>query len=510
MKLPLCFAVLLFGISGLQARAEVVPSNCDGASNKPARTSSSQSLWAQMAFNDLTGLKAILEGSHPGAVDPANPAVRSWISRGYVDAERLAKCVVNYDGAYFVLRRFIKGFNDEHVILFESLANTRAQYPGFTAALRRDHFVVTASEDPTIPIGANILTCEGTRTVDLYRKNVVAFYGVDGVRADFIGYSPYLFADLGNPFVNRPSTCQLLFAGKTISVPLNWRVIKRQTLLEDLHDAAYGKSAELGIDEWMPGYFWIGLPDFAFTSDDGRISSTADRMNALIEEARRQAPALRAAKVIVFDIRGNQGGSSAWGEKLLQAIWGQHITDDLVRQTYDRIEWRASEGNISANEKYAESYKAKFGVSDSSYQHLATLVTAMKSAQASGRDFVDDPDQPPDRSKAHSPVVTPRLILLGNGTCFSACNDFSDAVLSFKGAELWGADNAADSAYIDNRGESLPSGLFRVSLPMKVWRGRYRGNNVPYTATRRFDVPFNSKSEAQRWVESELAKPESR
>lgn len=468
--------------------------------------SAANAAWSQLAQADVDALVRLLDENHPGVVDPQNPAVRTWLDRSRARARTMAASASSYEADYFTLRRFVKGFNDAHVVIYQTVAPTKVQFPGFVVAFRAGRFEVVDSEAPDVPVGAEVASCDRTDAEALYQANVLSTYGVENVRADYIGYAPYLFADFGDPFVQRPSSCVLRGSFGSREVRLNWRSIARDKLVDRLHRAAYGASADLGMEEWRPGYFWIGLPSFALTADDGSLTSNADRMNQLIKQASDRAAELRAAKAIVFDIRGNDGGSSAWGDRLLQAIWGEHATEDLEKQTYDAVEWRVSPGNIAANKRYAEAYLTKFGAKDPTYLALSELVKKMEAGQARGEKLVAVTDDPPDRTKARRPIVTPRLILLGNGSCFSACNDFSDEVLSYQGAELWGADNAADSVYIDNRGETLPSGLFRVSLPMKVWRGRYRGNNVSYSASRHFDAPFATQQDAQRWVDEQLAK----
>lgn len=47
------------------------------------------------------------------------------------------------------------------------------------------------------------------------------------------------------------------------------------------------------------------------------------------------------------------------------------------------------------------------------------------------------------------------------------------------GAVQVGRETSADTVYMEIRQASLPSGLAEVAVPMKVYRGRARGNNEP-------------------------------
>lgn len=49
-----------------------------------------------------------------------------------------------------------------------------------------------------------------------------------------------------------------------------------------------------------------------------------------------------------------------------------------------------------------------------------------------------------------------------------------------------GVETSADSLYMDVRSQRLPSGLARIPVPMKVYRGRARGSNEPHVPDRRY------------------------
>ncbi|UPT62641.1 MAG: hypothetical protein M0D54_20230 [Hyphomonadaceae bacterium JAD_PAG50586_4] len=90
------------------------------------------------------------------------------------------------------------------------------------------------------------------------------------------------------------------------------------------------------------------------------------------------------------------------------------------------------------------------------------------------------------RPQGPSPIPA-RVYLLSNGTCASACLDFADVVLHIPGTQLIGMDTSGDGLLMEVRDRVLPSGLARVVLPLKVYRGRARGALEAYRA----DVPYD-------------------
>lgn len=77
--------------------------------------------------------------------------------------------------------------------------------------------------------------------------------------------------------------------------------------------------------------------------------------------------------------------------------------------------------------------------------------------------------------------------MLSNGTCASACLDFADIVMHIPGTQLIGMDTAGDGLLMEIRDQTLPSGLARVNLPLKVYRGRARGALEAYHADIAYD-----------------------
>jgi hypothetical protein len=77
-----------------------------------------------------------------------------------------------------------------------------------------------------------------------------------------------------------------------------------------------------------------------------------------------------------------------------------------------------------------------------------------------------------------------------------------DAVDLWKaaGAIQVGRETSADTVYMDVREADLPSGLAQLAIPMKVWRGRQRGNNEPQRPAHVFDGDMTDTRALQAWI----------
>ena len=96
-----------------------------------------------------------------------------------------------------------------------------------------------------------------------------------------------------------------------------------------------------------------------------------------------------------------------------------------------------------------------------------------------------------------------RLALVTDSFCASACLDFVGVVLAIPGVVHLGASTSGDTVYIDIGSQTLPSGA-QFWIPLKVWRGRARGNNQSYEPSFVFDGDINDTAAVQKWVLNNL------
>jgi hypothetical protein len=108
------------------------------------------------------------------------------------------------------------------------------------------------------------------------------------------------------------------------------------------------------------------------------------------------------------------------------------------------------------------------------------------------------------RPKGESPFSA-HVYFLSNGSCASSCLNFADRVLMVPGVKVIGSATSGDGAYMEVRGETLPSKLGEVTFPLKVERGGGRGPFEAYEA----DVPYDgswSDDAVRAWVMSVVAR----
>jgi hypothetical protein len=483
----------------------------------PPPVHAGQSPWAALLVNDIEAMHEALRESHPGAVDTLNKDFARWLEAGYRQARERAKTCDSYEGYRFALEAYAFGFHDAHVGAGTDLRRDGVRWPGFMAGWRSDDgkLIVRsvgaskggASKDGTSkdgakndgpglpPIGSEIVSCDGRPVRDLIERDVLPFTGNPPLDFAWEQAAPLLLIDESNPWRGpMPKTCQIVDKGVAREHVLAWRWIDYPGMR--VHRAAARERLDLAfvIRPFGEHGIWVGMPTF---------SALNDAAIAGMKAAIAQAPAWRDRDPIVFDVRNNGGGSSVWGEQLLQALYGKDFfaarTAALGSKEY--VEWRVSPANLAFIEKLrAENTRRGGAVGDAWSNRIIAGLTRARAAGKSLWREDREPEPPAADAKALPNPVRGRVFLLTDSACTSACLDFADRVRALPGTQHVGRTTNADSVYMEAREFPLPSGIAGFTVAMKVYRNRPRGNNQPYVPHHAWKGSMADTAGLERWI----------
>lgn len=226
---------------------------------------------------------------------------------------------------------------------------------------------------------------------------------------------------------------------------------------------------------------WIAIPTFA---------PSKNQLDSL-QEIIRVLPQLRQG-VVIFDLRGNGGGDSSWGSEILKALFGAEYSNHcLVQKDRDvYVEWRASPGNLKHVERFVPMFREQFQEGHPAIEWAETTYQGMKKAVACGDPYYSEPKTPRNTSSSVGTgnLFKGKVMAIVDRGCGSACLDFLDGLKAVQpNVILIGEPTGADSVYMELRTVQLPSSKGTVGFPIKVYRNRSRGHNVPYLP----DVKYN-------------------
>lgn len=468
-----------------------------------APSPAARSPWSLMAEQDVRAMHRIIQESHPGPVDKENPDFNRWLQQGYREALVRARKAKDFGAYAATLQRYAAGFRDGHLQLQPQLQRARARWPGFVVALRQGRYVVASVEEGAEglpPVGAELLSCDGVSAAQLFERSVwpkVTGPDVEGKRTAQV---PRLLQDDGDPEVTLPKACELRVGGELRQVQLRYREASPEALWERTRAAAFGLPPAFGARPFGKGGRWVSIP--AFYAPEGEATLAA--LRKLVAEA----PTWREASVLVFDVRGNTGGSSLWGDHMLEGLYGKALFEARVKGAPEvkaqYVDWRASKANAAYLDFLVDYLAREQGGDAPIVGYLQRVGQGLKGALARGEPFFHLPEEGPEEAKPVAPPaaspVKGRVFVLTDGRCASACLDFLDSALALPGVTHVGLPTSADSVYMEVRSEALPSAAMKLGVPIKVYRKRPRGHNEPYVPRLRYDGDFSDTAALERWV----------
>jgi len=462
--------------------------------------------WAALLEADARAVHRLISDHHPGPHDRFNPEFRAVLDSGLALALERSKTATSKAHYWWALRQYVASFDDGHTALMgtERLQGFPLWWPGFyTYETNGRHMVAIRGTETAPPNGAVLAECDGRDAETLARENVGRFRGLWFLTSQRAGFADQIFRAPENPYVVRPNRCTFVVDGARTTYDLSWSRFDEAAIaavrdqLEALPKRGHDPIGLRPID----GGWWITAS--AFPSDPAEADGKA--LTALIAEVKAKSAELRKAGRIVFDLRGNNGGSSHWSREIAQAIWGEAYVDavfsPLTSKSY--VEWRVSSDTIAHLEQVADRFAS---VDKDMEQWARSAAKGMREAQARGEPLWRQPSAKTSgllgksRKPGRSPVAG-KVYLLTDSGCGSACLDAADLWLAL-GAVQVGQETFADSQYMEIRDVPLPSGYGVFRVPTKVYRDRPRGPNQSLKPRHPYEGNMADTKALEAWIAS--------
>jgi hypothetical protein len=457
--------------------------------------------WSATLREDATALHALILDSHPGAYDAQNPRFRAKVDAGLALALQRADTATDVGGWWWAMRGFVASFDDGHVQIGQKdQSGFPTRWPGFLTVYRDGEQVVVNRDEADAnapPLGARLIDCDGVSADRLAAERIGAFRGRWFLESQHIQFGDWLFMNASNPWISEMRECRFESEGQTRRWSLNWRSVESADLTARRTALAQRGAPEFGLTTLDDGAKWLSMP--SFNGDPGGEAHA--RLTAMLEEMQADPEAFRTAPYIILDLRGNGGGSSHWSEHVAVLLWGIDWVRAHNLPPVEAIEWRASDDNRAAIQSYFDEWTAA-GESEERIRWARDILAGMDAARAEGKPYFRDAVErgaPTEPAPAPPLLVQGRVYALTDATCASACLDAVDLWKSV-GAIQIGRETSADTVYMDVRVAQVPSGLAELAIPMKVWRGRQRGNNEPQRPSHVFDGNIGDSAALQAWI----------
>ncbi len=427
--------------------------------------------WRAAARQDIEAIHDTLRDNAPFMVVERDSAdMRRWLETGRTEAMNELPKVTDGRGYYYVLARYIGGFRDGHIglnLTKGAIKGRMPDWPGFAMTWKSNHYEVgwvqPGMEASAPPIGAALVNCDGQPAEAVAQARLDRLFGNLKLEAERSALAFQLLRDYHYP-IPAPATCTFRTADGEKTWTLAWSTPTGETV-DSAAKALFAPRATFGVDRWGDDAWWIGAPTM----------TGEENWKALYAAIDTNLAAIRAADVVVIDLRGNGGGNSDYGDRLARRLFGDPVVDandlawgDLVFKAGPLSRKWAADGleQAKAHPEWLASIKPTSEKLDAAPLGSKVLIKggAAPSAQK---------DQPVNPMRA-------RVVVLVDHACFSACLDTLDLFTRLPGVKLAGVETGADTIFMDGMGAPLPSGKATLRFGIKAWVQRRRGSNIPY------------------------------
>ncbi len=466
--------------------------------------------WSAALRLDAQALHDDIAANHPGPVNSGDPGFAKRNDAQLALALERARDARSYADYFFALREYVASFDDGHMG-FGAYGDTPNDFrwPGFlTEYDSRGKARVFTSDEPGVPIGAELVECDGLSSEAYGAATLGKMWGRWKLQSQRLNFGRSLFLDEGSRYVPHAANCSFRLNGGKRSVALDWRPIGFKEFNNRVE--AVGRHAPRAFAARVAdrGTRYYSIP--SFNADPQ--SEAGKALPAMIAGMGADRDALAAAPAIVLDLRGNGGGSSDWSRQIAEQLWGKAALDRLSGPEV-HVDWRVSRANLESIEQSYARQKAGGALSPHMTRWFETTIAGLKASLARGDSLWRHPDEESDETSGQDSSPDAPVKPLGGRVCFitdahcgSACLDAVDLWRQL-GAIHVGQTTSADTLYMDVRQARLPSGITGVAMPMKVYRGRPRGSNEPVVPVRIFDGDIDDDAALEKWIAALVGEP---
>ncbi|MGY2733589.1 S41 family peptidase [Sphingomonas sp. UYP23] len=454
--------------------------------------------WRLAAQADVKAAHEFISANHPAMlVQVRDPAFRDAEAGAFKVARARADRVDSYDGYTAMLSAYAVALKDAHIWSRATFGINRPEWAGVIMAKRAGRWIVAEEEvfgDAPSLVGAELISCDGVG-VERFAEEKLGGFRIDwSIGAQQIHAAPLLLIDDHNPFVMRPKACEFSVAGGKRTAVMKWRLIKREALTPRIGAAIGAGAAGFGVRKAGAGY-WISLQSL--------IESAAP----VVTDVEARAAELRKAPFVVVDLRGNTGGSSIYGTRIAEALFGPGFVNAKVPSDdgCDQV-WRLSEGNLAQLTYYRDVLGPSRGKEFT--DAMAQLLSRSIDARRRGKETSGPVECPAASSQAATAtpasLMSGRLIVITDSLCFSSCLVVTHDLVAL-GALQVGQTTDANTRYSEVREVEMPSGLSKFSTLQAFTPGipiRYG----PFTPVISYPGDMSDTPALESWVLAQIAR----
>jgi hypothetical protein len=455
--------------------------------------------WAAAARQDLRYAADAIRTGHAG-IAAGLPSVTAPLAAGLRTGLPEAEAARSEQDYLRVMTRFIRGFGDPHTGIDLHLA-----VRGWTGLVLDQvggpggpYRVVWSEPGWPTPLpasGSAVQSCDGV-WVGTWLQTQVAPYLASSVEygATFSALAQQTMFDAGLGWT--PTSCVFVLpdgSRKTYALPL--RSVPgdvSQARLDALRPRYRATAKAVGMTALAADKRWVGMPDF-----------NGARSGAAYEALYKGLAALPKSGWVVFDLRGNGGGDSSWGNRALEALYGEPYAS-AVGEAGGASKYMIADANSAALlRRYivAPEFASSKAENESDLAKVeAAMRAGEKMALVMGRaDAADAAAVPLVVRRPHGP----RAAAVIDRNCFSSCMNFLQQLQAMGDTVVLGEATIGYSPFGEIARHELPSGRGAIYIPSAIFKTA-QATREPFVPGYPYGGNMADDAALQRWVNATL------
>ncbi len=440
--------------------------------------------WPAIAKADLDYIKLMVEQNHAGYVDPNNPQFKTLLDEHYKNVINQLKYVNSVFDVMNLENEFIASFADVHVSIDWRISSSFPTWTGVKLERHNQKYIVAKVMDnwpvnqPSL--GSELISCDGRTTTEIMNDDILRYRNANyDVEYPRVRFASKLLIDDGIGYRKRAEKCIFRDSSNNeAAFTLRWQPLGNHLTAE--WDAGIIQPSSFSIEQLSSTVSWVRMPGFDPEGDE------LEKFNKLLKSLADLSA--KSDNTIVFDLRGNGGGHLGVQVSLLQAVYGTPAIMTLFPKQISE-----NKPLLRVSSFYIKRLQEGIDTSGASI---------MEDALKQGLPFVKlvqhfELGAADKRSVEDIRKSTPRLVVLTDHFCASACLIFTNMVLHEPKNLHIGKTTYADSVYSYTFSKSpfeLPSKLGVFILPLAIF-----GANGPIIPSIEFEGDINNSDALKEW-----------
>lgn len=458
---------------------------------------------------------------HPAVLDKNAVAFHAWHSVAYEKAKALLSQVHSTADETALLNYYFAGYQDSHLAggivktpyKFMESADTwagwllKAKSSGYEVA-----YSLGGEDYPAV--GAQLISCDNQAIDEILQKHYALY--IDTRWHILQARSKAALAFTQNTYfsavLNRPEFKHCKFQsldGSTQEYSFHWQAYDAELIEKSMQwrRAAYKFPA---AHEFAPQFFWVAASDFQLNSTEAYHHH--QKLLHDLEGAGDTA-------LVVFDLRGNNGGSSLIGHSLLKTFFGKENYDFLRHEYAAKLpdsdaQFRASWSFYWSYDFLLKQQKANHGENDDTVKSLQSLLNVLKKSLDAHENFflqssVSTEVIPAEEITASAPSwkFQGPVFVVTDQDCLSACLDFVDMIKLIPGSVHLGQPTNADTVYtqVAPMWHEYQKEALSFFVPVKKYNKRLRVDNQAYVPDVIYEGDITKDQQLETWVKQQIA-----